>query len=70
MVTTIIAKEAKAPMKLLQNDSHVWGSPMIGKPHGIWRMKFNATGTNNSPIISMRYLTFILFICLIYSQNY
>lgn len=41
-------------MKLLQNDSHVWGSPMIGKPHGIWRMKFNATGTNNSSYVCIR----------------
>lgn len=59
-----------APMKLLQKDNHVCGSPIIGKTHGIWRIKFNATGTNNSPIISMRYLIFILSICLIYSQNY
>lgn len=70
MVTTIIAKEANAPMKLPQKDNHVWDSPIIGKPHGIWSMKFNATGTNSSPIISIKYFTFILFTCLFYSQNY
>lgn len=69
MVTIIIANDANAPMKLLQKDNHVCGSPIIGKPHGIWRIKFNATGTNNSPIISMRYLIFhLVHMSVLYSK--